>query len=51
MADPDQFSLDDGEIRETYREYAVGQTRVATIADPRNDAAWIQSTCTSTVEP
>lgn len=37
------------DIRETYEEYNVGTTRVATIADPENTAAWIQSTVTTEV--
>jgi len=38
------------DIRETYEEYTVGATRVATIADPENTTAWIQSTVTAEVE-
>jgi hypothetical protein len=38
-----------GEIRETYQEYTVGNRRVATISDPENAAAWIQSTETAEV--
>lgn len=37
------------EIRETYQEYSVGSRRVATISDPENAAAWIQSTETQKV--
>lgn len=37
------------EIRETYQEYTVGDRRVATISDPENAAAWIQSTETAEV--
>lgn len=37
------------EIRETYQEYTVGSRRVATISDPENAAAWIQSTITEEV--
>ena len=28
-------------IRETYEEYDVGDTRLAMIADPENEHAWI----------
>lgn len=33
-----------GQVRETYEEYAVGETTVSMIADPENGHAWIQST-------
>ncbi|MFB6087449.1 MAG: hypothetical protein ABEJ85_02920 [Haloarculaceae archaeon] len=42
---------DGGEIRETYEEYALGDTRVGLIADPENASAWIQSDRTQTIEP
>lgn len=33
----------DEQIRETYEEYTIGETRLAMIADPENEHAWIQS--------
>lgn len=41
----------DGRIRETYEEYDLGGTRVAMIADPENEHAWIQSDLTWRVVP
>lgn len=38
-------------IRETFLEHTVDRTRVATIADPENAAAWIQSTVSRPLEP
>lgn len=38
---PQEFT---GWVRETYEEYAVGETTVGMIADPENGHAWIQST-------
>ncbi|WP_164471591.1 hypothetical protein [Halosimplex salinum] len=40
----------DGAIRETYEEYDVGDTRLAMIADPENEHAWIQSDQTEPIE-
>lgn len=40
-----------GWIRETYEEYADGDDRIATIADPENGHAWIQSDCVVEVVP
>ena len=40
----------EGAIRETYEEYDVGDTRLAMIADPENEHAWIQSDRTDAVE-
>ena len=37
-------------IRETYEEYDVGDTRLAMIADPENEHAWIQSDRTLSIE-
>ena len=37
-------------IRETYEEYDVGDTRLAMIADPENEHAWIQSDLTDPIE-
>lgn len=34
----------DRRVRATYEEYDVGGTAVATVADPENGRAWIQST-------
>jgi hypothetical protein len=31
------------DIRETYEEYDVAESRVAVIADPENDDAWVGS--------
>jgi hypothetical protein len=31
------------QIRETYEEYAVGESRVGVISDPENEYAWIWS--------
>jgi len=49
------YSAGDGEtdtaIRETYEEYDIGDTRLAMIADPENEHAWIQSDVTESVEP
>ncbi|QPV64909.1 hypothetical protein I7X12_10000 [Halosimplex litoreum] len=39
-----------GAIRETYEEYDVGDTRLAMIADPENEHAWIQSDVTEQIE-
>ena len=39
------------DVRATFQEYTIGSTRVATIADPENHNAWIQSTVTTAVEP
>lgn len=38
------------EIRERYIEHSVEQDTVATIADPENVDAWIQSTVTRPLE-
>ncbi|MFB6141370.1 MAG: hypothetical protein ABEJ26_13165 [Halosimplex sp.] len=45
-------TTDDAEcaIRETYEEYDVGDTRLAMIADPENEHAWIQSDLTEPIE-
>jgi len=40
----------DNEIRETYEEYDVGDARLAMIADPENEHAWIQSDRTDEIE-
>lgn len=40
----------DEQIRETYEEYTVGQTRLSMIADPENEHAWIQSDLTKEIE-
>lgn len=40
----------EGAIRETYEEYDVGDTRLAMIADPENEHAWIQSDRTDAIE-
>lgn len=40
----------DDQIRETYDEFGVGETRYALIGDPENDNAWIQSDTTAEVE-
>lgn len=40
----------DGAVRETYEEYDVGDTRLAMIADPENEHAWIQSDLTEPIE-
>lgn len=40
----------DSAIRETYEEYDVGGTRLAMIADPENEHAWVQSDETVPVE-
>ncbi|WP_436925372.1 hypothetical protein [Halosimplex amylolyticum] len=40
----------DEAIRETYEEYDVGDTRLAMIADPENEHAWIQSDQTEPIE-
>jgi len=37
-------------IRETYEEYDVGDNRLAMIADPENEHAWIQSDLTEAIE-
>jgi len=37
-------------IRETYEEYDVGDARLAMIADPENEHAWIQSDLTEPIE-
>lgn len=39
----------EGPIRETYEEYDLGTARIAMIADPDNDEAWIQSDVTEPV--
>jgi hypothetical protein len=41
---------EDDEIRATYEEYGVGDTRLAMIADPENRHAWIQSDYTEQIE-
>lgn len=41
---------DPNTIRETYTEHSVGDQKVAEIADPDNDDAWITSSTTSTIE-
>lgn len=46
---PDAQSVD-GEIRAVYEEYTLEETRVATITDPENDLAWIQSDWTIPIE-
>lgn len=43
MTGESQASKTDGRIRETYEEFAVGETTVAMIADPHLETAWIQS--------
>lgn len=43
MPQPTRHSEVDEQIRETYEEYRLGSTRVAMIADPENEYAWIQS--------
>jgi len=40
----------DESIRATYEEYDVGDTRLAMIADPENEHAWIQSDVTEDIE-
>ncbi|SFG43704.1 hypothetical protein SAMN04488063_2043 [Halopelagius inordinatus] len=37
-------------VRETYTEYKSGSGVIATITDPENDRAWIQSTHTVSIE-
>ncbi len=37
-------------IRETYTEYAEGETVIAKIADPDDTDAWITSTLTYAIE-
>lgn len=44
-----QAGEETGLVRETYEEYAVGETTVSMIADPENGHAWIQSTLTQQV--
>lgn len=51
MTDSESPSSSRTDIRETYQEYNVGSRRVATISDPENAAAWIQSTVTEEVVP
>lgn len=41
----------EGAIRETYEEYRLGRRTFATIADPANDRAWVQSDLAVRVEP
>lgn len=41
----------DAPVRETYEEYTLDGTRVAMIADPVNEDAWIQSDEVRQVEP
>lgn len=36
-------SGDGPQIRETYEEYDVGESRVGVISDPENEYAWIWS--------
>lgn len=36
-------------VRDTYEEYDVGSVRVAMIADPENEHAWIQSDVTTSI--
>ncbi|SEW18388.1 hypothetical protein [Halobacterium jilantaiense] len=38
--------VDDAAIRDTYEEYDLEDARVAMIADPHNEHAWIQSDVT-----
>ena len=38
------------QVRETYEEFGVGDTRFALIGDPENEHAWIQSSITVDVE-
>lgn len=40
----------DPEFRATYEEFDVGGERVAMIADPRDDHAWVQSDTTVPVD-
>lgn len=40
-----------GSIEATYEEYDVGDVRLAMIADPDNEHAWIQSDYTADVDP
>lgn len=40
----------DAPIRETYEEYDIGETRLAMIADPENEHAWIQSDLTEPID-
>lgn len=49
MSPADHPRSPETEIRETYQEYSVGSRRVATISDPENASAWIQSTVTAEV--
>jgi hypothetical protein len=37
-------------VRETYTEYKSGSEVIATITDPENDRAWVQSTHTVPIE-
>ncbi|WP_254274164.1 hypothetical protein [Haloarcula marina] len=49
MTNTDNPGPPEHNYRETYEEQTVGQTTIATIADPENDDAWIQSTVTRAV--
>lgn len=51
MTSSDNTNTPSTDIRETYQEYSVGNRRIATISDPENAAAWIQSTVTEEVVP
>lgn len=46
---PDRQTVE-GEIRAIYEEYELETTRVATISDPENQHAWIQSDWTMPIE-
>jgi hypothetical protein len=43
-------TVDDDQIRETYEEFTVGETRIAILTDPENDTAWIQSDLTEEIQ-
>lgn len=40
----------DVRVREVYEEYVLEATRVATISDPQNPRAWVQSDWTMPIE-
>jgi hypothetical protein len=48
---PEPVGDHDDQIRETFEEYEVGDARLAMIADPENEHAWIQSDVTASVDP
>lgn len=50
MSAPEPAAETDEQVRETYEEYTIGETRLALIADPENEHAWIQSDVTDDIE-